>query len=203
MQTTFSPVLAADWRQKLLTDREKTLEKIYGRTYPMVLHYIKQHGGAPEDAQDLLQEAIILFYEKLMQEKLTLTASITTYLMSICKNLWRQELEKRHRQLPVDYSKTDAIEELAIPEAENDTLALTHFVAQLGKKCEAVLLGFYYFGQTMHQLADQHQYRSVRSATSRNLNAWNGCGNLSPVLRCSVLDKIYPRNLPKILPNQQ
>ena len=131
----------------------------------MVLHYIKQHGGAPEDAQDLLQEAIILFYEKLVQEQLTLTASVTTYLMSICKNLWRQELEKRNRQAKAGPVALETTEESTTLEAEPGTLLLTHFVAQLGQKCEAVLLGFYYFGQTMQQLAKQHQYRTVRSAT--------------------------------------
>jgi RNA polymerase sigma factor (sigma-70 family) len=165
MQITLSPVMAAEWRQKLLADREKTLEKIYGRTYPMVLHYIKQHGGTPEDAQDLLQEAIILFYEKLMQEELVLTASVTTYLMSICKNIWRQELEKRNRQSKFSHTEAETTEEPASPEPENGTLALTHFVAKLGQKCEAILLGFYYFGQSMNQLADQHQYRTVHSAT--------------------------------------
>ena len=165
MQTTLSPVMVTDWRQKMLTDREKTLEKIYARTYPMVLHYIKQHGGSPEDAQDLLQEAIILFYEKLMQEKLTLTASVTTYLMSICKNLWRQELEKRNRQSKVVPVESVSLENDGVTEPENSAFPLTHFVAQLGRKCEAILLSLYYFGQSMNHLAKEHQYSTVRSAT--------------------------------------
>lgn len=98
MQTISNPVAASDLRQALIQEREKTLEKMYARTYPMVVHYVKQNAGTAEDAKDLLQEAVILFYEKAVYGQFTLTASASTYLMAVCKNLWRRELEKRSRQ---------------------------------------------------------------------------------------------------------
>ncbi|MDQ3291506.1 MAG: sigma-70 family RNA polymerase sigma factor [Bacteroidota bacterium] len=164
MQTILQPVLVADWRQSLETNREKTLTKIYARAYPMVLHYVKQNGGTPEDAQDLLQEAIITFYEKIMQDELTLTASVTTYLMAICKNQWRRELEKRRRQENLAPEKTGIAEEINT-EPESPKLELSSFVEQLGDKCRDILLGFYYFGQSISVIAQQHQYRTVHSAS--------------------------------------
>ncbi|MDQ4140344.1 MAG: sigma-70 family RNA polymerase sigma factor [Bacteroidota bacterium] len=164
MQTILHPVLVADWRHSLIANREKTLAKIYARAYPMVLHYVKQHGGTPEDAQDLLQEAIITFYEKIMQDEFTLTASVTTYLMAICKNLWLRELEKRRRLQEADTEKPDVAEEFN-PEPDEPKLELISFVEQLGNKCRDILLGFYYFGQSMPVIAKQHQYRTVHSAS--------------------------------------
>jgi RNA polymerase sigma factor (sigma-70 family) len=165
METLTSPVMATDWRHALISNREKYLTEIYAQTYPVVLHYVKQHSGTPEDAQDILQEAIIVFYEKVVGEQIQLSASVSTYIMGICKNKWRQELDKRRRQekqLSADLNQ--AWEEPTL-EPENRALNLLHFVAQLGKKCQDILVAFYYFGQPMPRIAAQHQYRNVHTAT--------------------------------------
>jgi len=148
----------------LLTDRAQTLERIYAKTYPMVRHYVREHGGSDDDAKDLVQEALITYYEKVVFEQLTLTASVTTYLMGICKNLWRQELAKRGRQTALTDSHADLAED-PTPDAEPPTASLMAFVEQLGETCKSILVSFYYFGQRLEQIATEHGYRSVRSAT--------------------------------------
>jgi RNA polymerase sigma factor (sigma-70 family) len=165
MQTIPTPVMATDIREALVRNREQTLETIYKKTYPMVLHYVRQRHGTADDAQDLLQEAIILFYEKAVHKELNLTASATTYIMAVCKNRWRRELEKRNRQqeLPSDISERVKVE--ASADTDQPQLRLTQFVDQLGEKCKAILVAFYYMGQRMEQVAAQYQYRNVRTAT--------------------------------------
>ncbi|WP_187262866.1 RNA polymerase sigma factor [Pontibacter beigongshangensis] len=165
MQTTETPVMAAGIREALVQHREKTLEKMYAKAYPMVLHYVKQHHGSPHDAQDLLQDAMILFYEKVVHQQLTLTAAPTTYLMAVCKNRWRRELEKRHREQGLTPEVAEQLQEETDPVMEAPTVALTGFVERLGQKCHDILVSFYYLGQQMEQIAQQHQYRNVRSAT--------------------------------------
>ncbi len=152
-----------DWRVALLTDREKTLTRLYARTYPMVLHYVKQHGGTEEDAQDLLQDAMIVFYEKTVLDQLTLTASVSTYLMGICKNRWRREFEKRNRRTGLQPEPEEGIWEE--PETEQASLKLMDYVEQLGERCKDLLVSVYYFGQRMEELAERYGYRTVHSAT--------------------------------------
>ena len=165
MQTLTSPVMATNWRLSFITDREKTLTRLYAQTYPMVLHFVKHHNGFAEDAQDLLQDAIILFYEKTMQDQLVLTSSETTYLMAVCKNKWRQELEKRQRKAKILPAETSQNWEENTIEPEQPNLNLGQFVAQLGKKCQEILISFYYLGHAMPQIAAQHEYRNVHTAT--------------------------------------
>jgi RNA polymerase sigma factor (sigma-70 family) len=165
MQTLTSPVMATDWRETFLINRDKALTRIYAQTYPLVVHYVKQHNGTAEDAQDLLQEAIIVFYEKVMHEQFNLTSSVSTYIVAICRNQWRQELEKRQRrkkQLPHEMlvSWEEPVSETAAP-AQN----LLQFVAELGQKCGNILIDFYYTGQAMAHIAEKYQYRNIRTAT--------------------------------------
>lgn len=85
----------------LLNDRERTLEGINARTYSIVQHYVREQGGTDEDAKDIFQEALITNYEKMFNGQLTSTASVSIYLMDICKNSWRQQLEKQDRYVPL------------------------------------------------------------------------------------------------------
>lgn len=149
--------------EALLADRERVLEQIYARTFPMVRHYIREHGGTSEDAKDIFQEAMILFYEKTVQGELNLTSAVSTYLMGICKNRWRQELDRRARQLPD--TGNELADDLSEPENEQSSLKLLAFVEQLGATCQSILINFYYFGQRLEQIAQSHGYQTVRSAT--------------------------------------
>lgn len=152
-------------REALHTNRGKTLEQIYAKTYPMVLHYVKKHGGNSEDAKDLLQEAIILFYEKLIHGKLTLTSSFSTYLMAICKNLWRSEYRKRNRLSALPGGEADQLIDDAKTDPLEQTLQITPYMEALGQKCKDILVDFYYHNLKMDQISLKHQYRNIHTAT--------------------------------------
>jgi RNA polymerase sigma factor (sigma-70 family) len=149
----------------LVNDRERTMEQIYAQTYPMVRHYIREHGGTEEDAKDIFHEAMILYFEKTALEQLTLTCTPSTYLMGICKNLWRQQVEKQRRKTVLDETQTDNMWQEPDDDDELSALKLMSFVEQLGGTCQSILVSFYYFGQRLEQIATRHGYQSVRSAT--------------------------------------
>jgi RNA polymerase sigma factor (sigma-70 family) len=156
-----------NWSEALRKDREKALTQLYKQTFPMVLHYVKRNSGTEQDAKDLFQDALIIFYEKAVSGQLTLTASASTYLVSICRKRWLRELYQRShwestegQELDLSQSPDDF--ELTEPASEP---SLMKYVEQLGATCQNILLSFYYFRQTMEQIAEQHQYRNIRTAT--------------------------------------
>lgn len=161
-----SATLAANaLRQGLLADRAQALTRLYRQGFPAVRRHIGRRGGSEQDAQDVFQDALVILYEQAAGGTLVLTASASTYLLSISRNLWHQELRRRARQpheaLPAEWEPADD---------EGDTLAepafaVRDYVEQLGEKCKSLLLSFYYFQQPLAQLAETYGYRSVRSAT--------------------------------------
>ncbi|MVN77480.1 sigma-70 family RNA polymerase sigma factor [Hymenobacter sp. HMF4947] len=105
------PPLAPDaLRQALLADRAQALTRLYRQGYPPVRRYIGRHGGTEQDAQDVFQDALVLLYEQATGGTLTLTASASTYLVGISRNLWQQELRRRarlpHQALPEDWESS-------------------------------------------------------------------------------------------------
>lgn len=155
----------AAWRQALLADRERTLTHLYQRTFPVVRRYVQQHGGTTQDAKDVFHDALTAFYEKVVSETLVLSASASTYLVAVCRNLWRQELSRRTRQPLVSLADEHAQVAEEAEAAEQPPLSVLEQVERLGERCKDILLAFYYFQQPLEQIAAAHQYRTVRSAT--------------------------------------
>jgi RNA polymerase sigma factor (sigma-70 family) len=157
-----------NWPEALRSDRERTLTRLYRQAFPMVRHHVLRNQGTEQDAKDLFQDALILFYEKAVSDQLVLTASASTYLVSICRNRWLRELERRSRRAHLE--DDDQADTAPLPDelrlaSEKDTPSLSEYVERLGDKCRSILTSFYYFRQSMEQIAEKHQYRNVRSAT--------------------------------------
>jgi RNA polymerase sigma factor (sigma-70 family) len=161
-----APHTADGLRHALLANRTQALTGLYRQGFPPVRRYISRQGGSVQDAQDVFQDALVVLYEQATGGTLVLTASVSTYLLSISRNLWRQELRRRTR-LPSE-GFTDELAAGVAEEADavaEPVFAVLDYVEQLGEKCKSVLLSFYYFQQPLTQIAEQQGYGSVRSAT--------------------------------------
>ena len=55
------------------------------------------NSGTEDEARDIYQDALIVFWEKARKGDLVLTSKISTFIYSICLNLWRKELERKSR----------------------------------------------------------------------------------------------------------
>ncbi|MFM7765815.1 MAG: RNA polymerase sigma factor, partial [Sphingomonadales bacterium] len=70
------------------------LVNIYKSQYSMIRSYVIKNQGREEDAEDLLQDALIVLWQKVQQGNFVLSSKLSTYMMAICKNLWLKRLGK-------------------------------------------------------------------------------------------------------------
>ncbi|OUJ73077.1 hypothetical protein BXP70_14650 [Hymenobacter crusticola] len=158
-------------QEALLTNRERVLTQLYQQTFPLVRRHVLRHSGSSQDAQDIFHDALVIFYEKAVHGSLTLTAAPSTYLVSICRNLWHRELARRSRQPSTtleeehtDFAESAPADSETAPTTSQAELVLD-YVENLGAKCKSLLVSFYYFKEPLEQIAATHHYSSVRSAT--------------------------------------
>ncbi len=71
------------------------LSEIYKAYYPTVQRFVTYNNGSEEDAKDILQEALIIIFQKVRDGNFVLSCSFLTYLYSIIRNLWLKELRIR------------------------------------------------------------------------------------------------------------
>src|ERR1700756_864038 len=97
-------------------DTDKAFLTLY-KHFPMMRKMILSKGGKKEDAEDIYQEALIILYRKVNEPQFKLSSKISTYLYSICRFLWKDELKKRNKMPAAGFDENiDTNEEEGIAE---------------------------------------------------------------------------------------
>ncbi len=142
---------------------------IYRTCYQDVRKLVLTNGGNEHDSEDLFQEGLIKVYQKINGQGLELKCKFGTYLYSVCRFLWLQELEKRNKSVREDLALEDIIDDRAANEriSENAKLKLyeLHF-KQLSKECQKVL-NMYFRDASMEEICVAMDYKSVQTAKDK------------------------------------
>lgn len=81
----------------LIRNDPKVIKNIYSTQLPGILNWVRKNSGSYDDANDIFQEGLLIVLRKLKTDYLTLDCSFSTYLFSICKHLWFQEIRRKAR----------------------------------------------------------------------------------------------------------
>ena len=144
---------------------EQAIDYLYVKYFKMMSNMIIKNSGTEYEARDIYQDALIVFWQKVIQDKLLLTSKISTYLYSICQNLWRKELEKKKR---LSYEEKDGLQndEQAYDQNEKNSL-IAQCIDKLGDSCKKVLTYYYFDGLSMQDIADQLGFSSPDTAKTK------------------------------------
>ncbi|MEM7107161.1 MAG: sigma-70 family RNA polymerase sigma factor [Bacteroidota bacterium] len=152
--------MLAPTKASISKTREETIITWYEEVFPLAAAHIHRNGGDLDAAKEIFQEAVVLYYEKLMHLNFQPESGDTAYLMGIVKNKWLKYCKKFSTQESLDYIEV-AEESIQKPVKAK----LLHYLKQAGEKCMDLLQSFYYEKLTMRQVADRFEYASERSAT--------------------------------------
>ncbi|MGB3468050.1 MAG: sigma-70 family RNA polymerase sigma factor [Cyclobacteriaceae bacterium] len=141
--------------------RSINIEKLYLECFPVFSRFVSRKGGTLEDARDIFQEALLLYYEKIITEDFTPGISNQAYLIGICKNRYLKAAGKQLNTYPIDQLDIIDQESVATPSVN----MLARYLKTSGEKCMQLLQSFYYEKLTMKKVADRFGYATERSAT--------------------------------------
>lgn len=129
----------------------------------MMTKLVISNSGTEDEAKDIYQEALVVFWQKAVSGKLVLTSKISTYVYSICQNLWRKELDRKRRLTNeekdgVEYSNYDQEERARI---------IQECINDLGETCRNVLMFYYFDGLSMQDIADKLGFANTNTAKTK------------------------------------
>lgn len=157
---------------ELLKQRQyiKASEKLYGY-FPAVKKFIIKNSGSKSDAEDIYQEALIILIRKVESPDFELRSSLNTYLYSICRFLWSEQLRKNKRVLNLELKNDSAIvseEELNTLHKKESEIKLAEQAFQLlGEKCKSLLMLFYYKKMALKDIASRLKFSSEKIAKNQ------------------------------------
>ena len=142
---------------------EKALELLYKKYYRMMTKLVITNSGTEDEARDVYQDALIVFWQKATSGNLILTTKIRTYIYSICQNLWRKELDRKKR-LSNEEKDTPVSQDTESAEKEK---IIARCMNQLGETCKKVLMYYYFEEMSMQEIAEKLGFANTDTAKTK------------------------------------
>jgi RNA polymerase sigma factor (sigma-70 family) len=154
---------------KIKQGDEKMLLLLYKRNADPIRNYILRNNGTTADVEDMLQEALVIFWQKVQQADFSLTSKIDTYLYAVAKNLWLKNLRKNGRMTSQEFGDDHSLD---IADVEPETTdeqseVLSRYLQKLGDTCRQILSLFYFEQWDMEQIAAKLRFANAQTAKAK------------------------------------
>lgn len=175
-------------------DLNQAIRFIYEQYAGKIGAYIMKNSGTRQDAEDIFQETVVSFIEIIRKDAFRGQSTIGTFLMSIARNSWMNELKKR--------SRTGFREELfqnSRDELEKDISSLLvdrerkqqfrDVLTRLGENCKKILMLYYYNNLSMKEIVVHVPYENeqvVRNKKYKCLQQLSDLMRNNPGIRASI-----------------
>ncbi len=159
--------------QGLSLGKSDAMKTVYTDHFGMIKHLVLKNSGNEADAEDVFQEAMVILYQKLNSPNFELTVQLKTYVYSICRNLWLNELNRRGRRKIglKDYEKyveTGYLFSVDWKERREETLNnVEKAMRYLGEKCQQILVLYYFDKKSMAEIAVEMDYTNADNAKNQ------------------------------------
>jgi len=136
---------------------EEALVTLYESNRKPIAAYITRNSGTPEDAKDVLQESLVILWERIRDGSFEYKAQLNTFIYATVKNLWSHRLRQKKRlssggidpEAHEDESPSVLESLIATERAEMVRNALE----TIGDQCKKLLLLFYWEEESMEEIA--------------------------------------------------
>ena len=153
------------------------LQFIYRNYFDVLSRYILNNSGSEQDAEDIFQEVLVAFVNLVRAGKFRGDSSVKTFLFSLNKNIWLNELKRRGRAgvREEKYEKLNAQLDntadvtMEFQQTKNDLMKV---IDELGEACKKILLLYYFENRSMKEILTALPYENeqvVRNKKSKCL----------------------------------
>ncbi len=150
---------------------DEGLVLLYRHCRGAVTSYVLRNSGTPDDADDMLQEALIALWERVRAGRYTREAKLETFIVAVVKNIWHRRLLRKRRE-PVQTTDPDSMpdgEPGVLEELLHDeqAAAVQRALESMGEPCRTLLLLYYYDELAMEEIAKRMGFANAATAKSK------------------------------------
>ena len=148
---------------------ESVLKKVYKQHYPQIANMVINNGGSVQEAKDIYQETVIIFYEKTQEETFGLTCRINTFLYSVAKRLWLTQLQLKNRFTNEFQGEIETVELdwAEVGKQEDQYRAMHEALESMGEPCRTILKDFYMHSASMEDITEKFGYTNSDNAKTQ------------------------------------
>lgn len=154
---------------KLRKGDETALDYLYHKYYRMMVNIITKNNGTEDEAKDVYQDALINFWQKARKPEFVLTSKISTYIYSVCYNLWLKELERKGRHT----TEESNAKELPDYDEKEKIKLVENCLNELGETCKKILTLYYFDDMSMEDIANELGFANADTAKTKKYKCKN------------------------------
>lgn len=141
--------------------------KVLYKKWPDVKRFLKTLGCNAVQAEDIFQEALVIFIRKKEDPTFDLTVEPFFYVRNTCKLLWYNEARKEGRNPTFEFESDVTTQEDDWFQKEMKLNMVEKAIQQLGKQCRQIMELFYGAGESMSVIAQKVGLRNEKVAKAQ------------------------------------
>jgi DNA-directed RNA polymerase specialized sigma24 family protein len=143
---------------------DRLFEALYEKAFPPVAKFVAGMNGSFDDAKDIFQDALVIYYEKRTRPDFQINGPPEAYILGIAKHLWLRKFKADIKNSSLDrFEKEIKISDEDLPAINSDKLL--KLLETTGKKCMDLLRAFYYEKLPVREIRQVFNYATEHSAT--------------------------------------
>ncbi len=150
---------------------ESALVDLYEANRRPIAALVMHNNGTSDDADDVLQDALIVLWERVRAGNYEHTAALGTFLYATARNLWLRRLARARREHPaaVDDDPPPSEDPSPLEELIDDeqSVAVRNALDRLGEPCRSLLVLFYWEEASMDEIARRLGLANAATAKSK------------------------------------
>jgi len=150
---------------------EEALVMLFEENRRPIFAYVTRNNGAADDAEDMLQESLVILWERVRSGRFEYAAKLSTFLYATVKNLWSRRLAKLRREIPSEVDpdihpdgNPSALD--ALIDAE-DAEIVRKALDRIGEQCKKLLMLYYWDELAMEEIAARMGFANAETAKAK------------------------------------
>ena len=136
----------------------RILQHLYEKVLPKICSYICKNSGTRDDAFDIFQDGVMIFYKYVISGKFHENYDISGFLYTVCKNLWINKAKHDRLLLRMEENfegkelSENILDNMISKERESEVRRL---LSELGEKCRELLQLAFFYQLTTREICDK------------------------------------------------
>ncbi len=150
---------------------DSALAFLYKKVLPKIKHYILGNSGNEDEAFDIFQDAMLVFYKQVKMDKFKEEYEIAGFIYSVSRNLWINRVKQKNRSvsmpegMAVEAPEPGLLDGMITKEREEYIMKL---LSELGERCKELLLYSIYHKFSMKEICEKMGFSTEDAAKTRN-----------------------------------
>ena len=150
---------------------DKALSFLYKKILPKIRQYVKTNNGDDDEAYDIFQDGIMIFYKQVKESKFNEEYEIGGFIYTVCRNLWINRVKRKNRNVSIDHvadpgrTEDNALNDLISEEREAYVMKM---LSDLGERCKELLLYSIFYKFSMKEICEKMGFSTENAAKTRN-----------------------------------